>query len=150
MIDLSHKTQEVIDELNRKLAAQDVQVVIQINLAEMMEDNIDQILELAIVGGLLAIFVLWVFLRNLRLVVAIGVSIPISVYTAFNLFYAAGISINMVHHIARGKNTLYAGRCGIAIESAIYLDIAAIHFEQSVKYPGIGFMTNRYEHALHL
>ena len=79
MIDLSHKTQDLIEELNRKLAAQDVEIVIQMNMAEIMEDNIDQIMELAIIGGLLAIFVLWVFLRNLRLVLAIGVSIPISV-----------------------------------------------------------------------
>ena len=51
------------------------------------------IIQLAIVGGLLAIFILWIFLNNLMSVLAsaIGLAIPISVYAAFN-FYAAGIS----------------------------------------------------------
>ena len=59
-----------------------------------MEDNIDQIIRLAIVGGLLAVVILWLFLKNLRLVFFIALSIPISVYTAFNFFYGAGITIN--------------------------------------------------------
>jgi multidrug efflux pump subunit AcrB len=59
-----------------------------------MEDNINSIIDLALLGGLLAIFVLWIFLKNIRLVVAIALAIPISVYTAFNFFYAFGISIN--------------------------------------------------------
>jgi len=42
----------------------------------------------------LAIFILWIFLKNIRLVVAIAFAIPISVYTAFNFFYAYGITIN--------------------------------------------------------
>ena len=42
----------------------------------------------------MAILVLWFFLKNIRLVFFIALSIPLSVYTAFNFFYAAGISIN--------------------------------------------------------
>jgi len=47
-----------------------------------------------LVGGLLAIFVLWMFLKNLRIVSFIALAIPISVFTAFNLFYAFNISLN--------------------------------------------------------
>ncbi|WP_321368950.1 efflux RND transporter permease subunit [uncultured Draconibacterium sp.] len=94
LIDLSHKVKEEIAELNKKLAAKDVEVVVQTNLAETMEKNIDQIIDLALVGGLLAIFVLWMFLKNLRIVSFIALAIPISVFTAFNLFYAFNISLN--------------------------------------------------------
>ena len=94
LIDLSHRTQEIIAKLNKKLAPKDVELVIQSNLADTMEKNINQIISLALVGGLLAIFVLWVFLKNLRLVGIIALAIPVSVFTAFNLFYAFGISIN--------------------------------------------------------
>ena len=94
MIDLSHSVHDVIAVLNRQLAGQDVEIVVQNNVAETMETNMDQIMELAFVGGLLAVFVLWVFLRNIRLVLAIGLAIPISVLTAFNFFYAYNISIN--------------------------------------------------------
>jgi multidrug efflux pump subunit AcrB/ABC-type multidrug transport system ATPase subunit len=94
LIDLSHKVQQRITELNKKLAAKDVEIVVQTNTAETMEKNIDQIINLALIGGLLAIFVLWIFLKNLRIVSVIAMAIPVSVFTAFNLFYAFNISIN--------------------------------------------------------
>ncbi|MFK5854975.1 MAG: efflux RND transporter permease subunit, partial [Bacteroidota bacterium] len=66
----------------------------QNNSAEIMEKNINLIIQLALIGGVLAIFVLWVFLRNLKLVIAVALAIPISVFTAFNFFYAYDITIN--------------------------------------------------------
>ncbi len=94
LIELSHRVQDEILELNKKLASKDIEIVVQTNLAETMEKNIDQIIDLALVGGLLAIFVLWMFLKNLRIVSFIALAIPISVFTAFNLFYAFNISLN--------------------------------------------------------
>ncbi len=94
LIDLSAKVQERIGIINEKYASQDVEIVVQTNTAETMKKNIDQIMNLALVGGLLAIFVLWIFLKNLRIVSIIALAIPISVFTAFNLFYAFNVSIN--------------------------------------------------------
>lgn len=94
LIELSHRATRAIDLLNEKFAPLDIEVVVQENTAQTMEDNIDQIINLALVGGLLAVCILWFFLKNVRLVLFIALSIPISVYTAFNFFYAFGISIN--------------------------------------------------------
>lgn len=94
LIDLSHDVQQRIIELNKELASKDVEIVVQTNMAETMEKNIHQIIDLALIGGLLAIFVLWMFLKNLRIVSVIAMAIPVSVFTAFNLFYAFNISIN--------------------------------------------------------
>jgi len=94
IIDLSGRTLKTIAQLNERLAPHDVEIVVQENSAETMENNINRIVWLAITGGLLAIVILWFFLKNLRLVTIIALSIPISVCTAFNLFYAAGITVN--------------------------------------------------------
>ncbi|MEO1259816.1 MAG: efflux RND transporter permease subunit [Bacteroidota bacterium] len=94
IIDLSHRCLALIDQLNEELAAKDVEIVVQRNLADRMEENIQQIIDLSLVGGLLAVFVLWVFLKDPRLITVIAVSIPISIFAAFNLFYGAEISIN--------------------------------------------------------
>jgi len=94
IIDLADTVIEKINELNQKLSNKDITIVVQMNRAETMKTNIDLIIELALVGGLLAIFILWIFLKNIRLVVAIALAIPISIYTAFNFFYAYGITIN--------------------------------------------------------
>ena len=94
LIDLSHKTTDLIEQLNHRLAYKDIEIVVQSNTAEIMEDNINSIIELSLFGGLLAVFVLWIFLKNIRLVLVIGLAIPISIYTSFNFFYAFDISIN--------------------------------------------------------
>jgi multidrug efflux pump subunit AcrB/ABC-type multidrug transport system ATPase subunit len=94
LIELSKRTLAVIDRLNGKLRRQDVEIVVQANSADTMEKNIGQIVWLAITGGLLAVAVLWLFLKNIRIVAVIALSIPISIYAAFNLFYAFGITIN--------------------------------------------------------
>src|SRR5688500_11506869 len=94
LIALSERTLEAIDAINKDLEAMDVKIVVQNNQAEMMSRNIDEITNLAVTGGLLAIFVLWIFLRRMKFILSIALSIPISVYTAFNFFYAYNISIN--------------------------------------------------------
>jgi multidrug efflux pump subunit AcrB/ABC-type multidrug transport system ATPase subunit len=94
LIALSERTLAAIDAINKDLEAMDVQIVVQNNKAEMMSRNIDEIKNLAVTGGLLAIFVLWIFLRRMKFILSIALSIPVSVYTAFNFFYAYDISIN--------------------------------------------------------
>ncbi len=94
LIELSHATRDIINQLNKKYYSEDVQIMIQQDSAEILENNLDLIRELALIGGLIAIVILWFFLRNLRLVIVIGLALPISVFSAFNLFYAFGISLN--------------------------------------------------------
>ncbi|MFC2097000.1 efflux RND transporter permease subunit [Bacteroidota bacterium] len=94
MIDLSHETIKIIEKLNKDLKSRDVEIIVQSNEAETMEDNINQIINLAMIGGILAIVLLWIFLKNIRLVSVIALAIPISIFTAFNFFYAFDITIN--------------------------------------------------------
>ncbi|MCD7962435.1 MAG: efflux RND transporter permease subunit [Rikenellaceae bacterium] len=94
LIEVSHRVLAVLEKLNAELYSMDIEIVVQSNSAEIMENNINQITELALFGGLLAIIILWIFLKNIRLVIVIALSIPISIYAAFNLFYYFGISIN--------------------------------------------------------
>ncbi|MDD5509178.1 MAG: efflux RND transporter permease subunit, partial [Bacteroidales bacterium] len=94
VIDLSESVKGVVVQLNKELKPLELEIKIQDNTAEVMKKNIDEIVNLAITGGLLAIFILWIFLKKIRLVLSIALSIPISVYVAFNIFYAAGITIN--------------------------------------------------------
>ncbi len=94
LIAISEATLKAVDEINKDLAFMDAEIVVQRNQAQMMTDNVSQIKNLAIFGGLLAIFVLWVFLRRLKFIISIALAIPISVFTAFNFFYAFDISVN--------------------------------------------------------
>ena len=126
LIDLSHRTLQVIDELNERLAILDVEVVVDSNTAETMENNINQIINLALMGGLLAVLVLWFFLKNVRLVFFIVLSIPISVFTAFNFFYYAGISVNSLTLV------------GMALAVGMLLDNSIVVLENIYRLSGTG------------
>jgi multidrug efflux pump subunit AcrB/ABC-type multidrug transport system ATPase subunit len=130
LIDLSHRVKAEINKLNVSLQGKDLQIVIQNNSADRMEKNINLIIHLAVVGGLLAIFILWIFLNNIWLVLAIGLAIPISVYSAFNFFYAAGISINSL--------TLL----GMALAIGMLLDNSVVVMENIYRLASRGVDTN--------
>ena len=93
-IELSGRVKAEVAELNEKLAPQGIEITITSNSADTMEKNIAQIIDLALIGSILAVFILWIFLKNIPLVSLVMLSIPISVFSAFNIFYAFDISIN--------------------------------------------------------
>lgn len=96
LINVADAVTKQLDIINQELAPADIEVVVETNTAEIMEDNIDLIINLAITGGILAIFVLWFFLKNIRLVATVALAIPVSIFAAFNFFYAFDISINSI------------------------------------------------------
>ncbi len=126
LINLSHTTIKEIAELNKTLAPSGVEIVVQNNNSEIMEKNINQIIDLAITGGVLAILILWFFLRNIRLVAIIAVSIPVSVYAAFNFFYAYDISINSLTLV------------GMALAIGMLVDNSVVVLENIYRLAGQG------------
>ncbi len=126
LIDLSHAAINEVNKLNRSLASEGIEIVIQNNNSEIMEKNINQIINLAITGGLLAILILWFFLRNIRLVAIIAVSIPVSVYSAFNFFYAANITINSLTLV------------GMALAIGMLVDNSVVVLENIYRLAGQG------------
>ena len=94
LLALSRSARETVAQLNRSLKADGVELVIQQDSAEAIEDNIGDIKALAVVGALLAVGVLWVFLRNLSLVAIVAAVVPISVLIAMNLLYALDVTLN--------------------------------------------------------
>ena len=126
LIQLSHSATDQVAKLNRELASLGVEIVVQNNTAETMEKNIDQIINLAVTGAILAVLILWFFLRNIRLVTVIAVSIPISVYTAFNFFYGYNISINSLTLV------------GVALAIGMLVDNSVVVLENIYRLAGAG------------
>jgi multidrug efflux pump subunit AcrB/ABC-type multidrug transport system ATPase subunit len=126
LINLSHKAIDRVEKLNTELKSSGVEIVVQNNSAEIMEKNINQIINLAITGGILAVLILFFFLRNIRLVTVIAVSIPISVYTAFNFFYAYDITINSLTLV------------GMALAIGMLVDNSVVVLENIYRLAGAG------------
>ncbi len=131
MIEVSDRALETVERLNREMRDMEMEIVVQYDGAESIRGNISLIVRLAVIGGLLAIIILWFFLRNLRLVFVIALSIPISVYIAMNFFYAAGISINSLTLI------------GIALAIGMLLDNGVVVLENIYRLVSKGMDADR-------
>ncbi|RME71679.1 MAG: efflux RND transporter permease subunit [Verrucomicrobia bacterium] len=61
-----------------------------------IRQSIDEVKGNALVGGLIAIAVLYLFLRNLAQTFIVGVTIPISIVATFAPMYLADVSLNII------------------------------------------------------
>lgn len=64
--------------------------------SEYIENAIDSVSNSAVNGAILAIIILFFFLRDFRSTVIISISIPISIITTFTLMYFNGLSVNIM------------------------------------------------------
>lgn len=64
--------------------------------SKFIENSIREVRNTAVMGGLLAVFVLFLFLTNAKSTVIIGVSIPMSLLITFAPFNLLGVSLNIM------------------------------------------------------
>ncbi len=83
--------EERLDQVGEDLA-----LTLVTDQARYIRQSVSEVLQTAVMGGILAIFVLVLFLGELRSTLIIGVSIPISVIGTFFLMYVSGVSLNIM------------------------------------------------------
>ena len=91
---VKQKLRALQDEFSRTGSA--VRMEIVADQSHFIQQSINDVLSTAFVGGILAVIVLYLFLRNWKSTIIIGLSIPISVVVTFFLMYVSGISLNIM------------------------------------------------------
>jgi len=66
------------------------------NQAAFIDNAIQEVEQTALIGIILAIFILYIFLRRIGTTAIISIAIPISIIATFNLMYFNGLSINIM------------------------------------------------------
>jgi HAE1 family hydrophobic/amphiphilic exporter-1 len=89
--------------------------------SKFISSAIGEVREAAIIGGLLAILVLYLFLRDARATLITGVAIPVSVIGTFLLMYAFDLSLNIM------------SLGGIALAVGMLVDNAVVVLESIVR-----------------
>ena len=84
-----------VESINRSLPS-GMELIVTRDTAEFVRGSIAQIRQVGILGGFLAVLILFVFLRNIRSTIIISVAIPIAVVTTFILMNFAGLTLNMM------------------------------------------------------
>ena len=83
-----------IKKLSENYAEMDFKIIY--DSSTYIEQSLNTVTESAIQGGILAVLVLYLFLRNVRATLIIAVSMPVSIITSFVLMYFSGISLNLI------------------------------------------------------
>lgn len=105
IVEVSDDVQSAMEEIQSELG-NDIRFVIGFDQADFIRDSIRSVAETAVEGAILAVIVIFLFLRNIRSTLIIAISIPTSVLGTFCLMKICGMSLNL---ITLGALTLAVG-----------------------------------------
>lgn len=83
-----------VDRINAMRS--DIDLIVIRDQSQFIQASIDNVRNSAVWGGILAIVVLFAFLRNGSTTMIIGISIPISIIATFGLLYFNGLTLNQM------------------------------------------------------
>ena len=91
---VAEAARKVMDQINRE--RDDVDLMMVIDQSEFIKNSISNVQKSALWGGLLAILILYVFLRNGSTTFIIALSIPISIVATFGLLFFNHLTLNQM------------------------------------------------------
>jgi multidrug efflux pump subunit AcrB len=94
--DLTREIRAKMDELSERHANLGLGFAVVMDQGQYIDIIVSGILNNLIIGGLLALLILVIFLRDLRPTLVVGISIPVSLMLAFTAMYFTGISLNII------------------------------------------------------
>jgi multidrug efflux pump subunit AcrB len=95
---ITEATRNIVNRLNRIVddSEIDASYTILLDQGEFINQSINSVLQNLLIGGLFAIIILFIFLKDIKPTIIVGLAIPISVITSFMLMYFTNISLNLV------------------------------------------------------
>ncbi|MBM7624513.1 efflux RND transporter permease subunit [Sporohalobacter salinus] len=92
-VEVANAVNKRIEELKQKVP-QNIEVKVISDSSEFIKDSISSVQQNFMVGGVLAVIILFLFLRNVRTTVVISTAIPISVIATLGMMYFGDLSLN--------------------------------------------------------
>ncbi|HKQ60094.1 MAG TPA: efflux RND transporter permease subunit, partial [Candidatus Polarisedimenticolaceae bacterium] len=117
LVRLGRELRARVAELRSEFGPYGVDFIVGFDAAELVEEQLDRLRDLAVSGFAIALVVLYLFLRQWRAVGVVGIAAPASLLTAMALLYLSGWSLNVV--------TLF----GLAIGIDLVIDNAIVVYE---------------------
>ncbi|PWN05902.1 efflux RND transporter permease subunit [Rhodohalobacter mucosus] len=91
---IAEEIQREVERVNSE--RDDINLLVIIDQSEFIQDSIDNVQQAAMWGAILAIFILYLFLRNGSTTFIISLAIPISIIATFGLLYFSGLTLNQM------------------------------------------------------
>ncbi len=124
-VEVAADVERVLDDVRNEIGPD--QVVVVANTATDVEESVNGLVEEALVGAVLAILVIFAFLRSMRATLVTAVSLPTSVLAALLFSWVDNLTLNVI--------TL----AGLTIAVGRVVDDAIVVLENSYRYVQNGY-----------
>jgi HAE1 family hydrophobic/amphiphilic exporter-1 len=124
-VEVAEEVEGVLDDVRHRIGRD--QVVVVANAASDVEESVNGLVEEALVGAVLAILVIFAFLRSMRATLVTAVSLPTSVLAALLFSWVDNLTLNII--------TL----AGLTIAVGRVVDDAIVVLENSYRYVQSGY-----------
>ncbi|HWJ77009.1 MAG TPA: efflux RND transporter permease subunit [Niallia sp.] len=104
-VDVVNKVKDLIKEEQKNIDG--LKIDVTLDQGEPIEDSVSTMIEKAVFGGLIAVLIILLFLRDIKSTIISIISIPVSIFMAFLLLNWMGITLNIM---TLGAITVAIGR----------------------------------------
>ncbi|MFQ5930545.1 MAG: efflux RND transporter permease subunit, partial [Acidobacteriota bacterium] len=128
-VSVAGRVRERLEELEREYRGKrdPLEFDVVFDQSRFIKQSIDEVLQTAVMGGVLAVLVLFVFLRSLKSTLIIALSIPISIVATFFLMYGFNVSLNIM------------SLSGLALGIGMLVDNSIVVLESIYRYYLMGY-----------
>jgi HAE1 family hydrophobic/amphiphilic exporter-1 len=95
-VEVCNRVEQVFRELESDPRVEGASFFVFFSQGDLIEDSVDTLANSALTGGLFAIAILWVFLREWRMTLLIATSIPFSMLLTVGVLYFTGSTLNLL------------------------------------------------------
>ncbi|MYD43057.1 MAG: ATP-binding cassette domain-containing protein [Gammaproteobacteria bacterium] len=117
LVELGNTLRERVEQVRAELESMGIDLVVMQDASEQVDEQLTRITQLGLIGLAVALLALFVFLRQWRAVLVVGVSVPLSIVLALALLYLFGYGINLL--------TLF----GLAVSTGLLVDNSVVVYE---------------------
>ncbi len=93
-VEVAQQAKKVIDQINRDFPQ--IQIIPVIDTSDYIQRSLANVGRTIVIGGLLAVFVLLIFLRNIRATLVVTTAIPVAIISTFAMMYFGNLTLNLM------------------------------------------------------
>ncbi len=132
---LKEKTNELVEQLRQDYPR--LNFGIERNQTELLDYSLGNLKFGLLIGGSLAFFIMFLFMRDLKSPLLIGISVPVSLAISLLFFYLLGISVNII------------SLSGLILGVGMMIDNSIIVIDNIIQHHTIRHKTIRHETVRH-
>lgn len=121
LVSLGRELRRRVAELDRELGQRGARLRVEFDAAEYVERELERLRGMALSGFLVALAVLWLFVRRASAVVVLALATPVSLLLGLILLRACGVSLNVFSML------------GLAVGVGVLLDNTIVVYENIVR-----------------